>query len=102
MLEWPRQIPIADGHKEVQKAMMDAIREEHNAVAGVSRKRMLVLRVSSPTVPTLDFIDLPGLVQIPRPGEPQDMPEQTRELIDDVVAVDVATTVGGKLLATQG
>lgn len=45
---------------------------------GVSQTRMLVLRIESPAVPTLDIIDLPGLVSSRRAGEPADLPEQTR------------------------
>lgn len=66
-IEPPRQIPLEGGALDVRTRMDDAIRAEHAELAGVSASRMLVLRVYSPTVPTLDLIDLPGLVQVATP-----------------------------------
>ena len=45
---------------------------------------MLVLRVHSPTVPCLDLVDLPGLVSAKHKDEPDDLPEQTEQLLSDI------------------
>jgi hypothetical protein len=59
-LEAPRQIPLVGGFLDVREKMDDAIKAEHSSLQGVSQTRMLVLRVCSPTVPTIDLVDLPG------------------------------------------
>ena len=61
--------------------------QEHSSVVGVSQTRMLVLRVSSPTVPSLDLVDLPGLVSVRRQGEPDDMAAQTEQLLSNFIAI---------------
>jgi hypothetical protein len=77
----PFPIPVCGGDIDVRNAMEAAILREHKKLCGISRERMLVLHVQSPSVPTLDFVDLPGLCSMPHKGEPKDMPDQTRELI---------------------
>ena len=73
------------GDHDINEAMQQQIRIEHKGLVGVSLKRMLVLRVCSPSVPSLDLIDLPGLVNTRREGEPEDMAEQTKELISSFI-----------------
>ena len=81
----PAIITLEAGERDVRVAMDKAIRAEHSELTGISQTRMLVLRVTSPTVPSLDLVDLPGLVSARTDGEPPDMPEQTRELLDKFI-----------------
>eukprot|EP00966_Prymnesium_polylepis_P211607 4900310-Prymnesium_polylepis.2 len=57
------------------------LKKEHERVTGICSTRMLVLSLRSPSVPTIDLIDLPGLVQVPGPEDPADLPMQTEDLI---------------------
>ena len=43
---------------------------------------VITIEVTSPTVPNLTLIDLPGLVAAKSPNEPEDMMEQTRALVE--------------------
>ena len=51
----------------------------------MSQTNMLVLRLSAPNVPSLDLVDLPGLVSVAQDGEPDDMPEQTEKLLSSFI-----------------
>merc|ERR1711965_1037341 len=57
------------------------MRAESGVVSGISKTHMLVLCVSSPDVPNLDLVDLPGLVSARRLNEPDDLPEQSEQLL---------------------
>lgn len=78
----PRIITLAAGEVDVREAMESAIIREHRRLVGISQERMLILSVSSPDVPDLDLVDLPGLVSSHRPGEPPELPRQTEELLE--------------------
>ena len=88
-----RIVTLEAGSRDVSKAMEAVIREEHNDLVGVSQTRMLVLRVASPTVPSLDLVDLPGLVSTPQEGEPDDLPEQTEKLLSTFINAHKAHAV---------
>ena len=73
---------IEGGESDIRAAMDEAIRAENDGLLqGVSQTHMLVLSVASPKVPTLDLVDLPGLVKNGRPGEPDDIEQQTLSLL---------------------
>ena len=57
------------------------IKEEHGALKGVSATRIIILHISSPDMPFLDFIDMPGLVTAPSGPEPSDIASQTELLV---------------------
>ena len=80
-----RTIPLVNGEIDVREAMEELVRKEHSDGKGISKKRMLVLSLSSPDVPTLDLVDLPGLVSAGLPDEPADLPEQTEALIGSFI-----------------
>lgn len=70
---------------DVREEMEKTLRAERSQLVGVSQTRMLVLRVASPTVPSLDLVDLPGLVSVKRDGEPDDMAVQTEQLLSNFI-----------------
>ena len=61
----------------------------------------LVVRATGPEHPNLDLVDMPGLVQAPGCGEPDDLPCQTRALLAQVEARDTHTLCLVALKATQ-
>jgi interferon-induced GTP-binding protein Mx1 len=62
-----------------------AVREAQDAMAGdgkcVSEDGKIELEVSSPNVPDLTLIDLPGITRVPAPGQPPDIGDQIKRLI---------------------
>ena len=80
----PRTITLS-GKMDVRLAMEDAMRAECGVVTGISRTHMLILSVNSPDVPNLDLVDLPGLVSARRANEPDDLPEQSEELLRNFI-----------------
>ena len=62
-----------------------AVREAQDALAGegkgVSEDGKIELEVSSPNVPDLTLIDLPGITRVAAPGQPPDIGEQIKRLI---------------------
>ena len=75
----PIVIAVENGHVDVREQMRKVLQSEHGSLTGISHTRMLILKVFSNLVPTLDFIDLPGLVSAAatHDGEPEDMGPQT-------------------------
>ena len=59
----PRLVPMDDGHVDVRDAMADAIRGQ---ICDVAANRELRLSIHSATLPPMNLVDLPGLVQHPR------------------------------------
>ena len=77
-----RAIPLVRGLEGVQEAMEEAVKREQGSGRGICQDHVLELHLTSPTMPNLDLLDLPGIVTAPVDGEPDDLPEQTRALID--------------------
>ncbi len=73
-------VPTETANVDVREEMERLIRQANRSVRGVTADRTLVLEVQSPHVPTLDLIDLPGIVAAHAVGEPEEMPQQTYEL----------------------
>ena len=69
---------VADTH--VREAMDAEIQRANGSTNGVCHDRRIVLHVTRPDLPNLDFLDLPGIVGASRRGEPKDMGEQTAQL----------------------
>jgi GTP-binding protein EngB required for normal cell division len=77
--EEPYVIPTEYGAVDVRDKMQEIIQKEHgNAAGGVSMDRIIILTVKSPYVPSIDMVDLPGLVTAP-----ESMKKSTRKLVDD-------------------
>lgn len=75
-----------DDAAELVRRTMDAvIKREHSRVTGISQKTYLKLRLAGPDLPTLDLLDLPGLVNNRHKGEPATMRADTHALVDRVV-----------------
>ena len=79
----PYTIAAQSGAADVSEEMGRIIREEQGALKGVSASRIIILHISSPEVPFLDLIDMPGLVTAPSGDEPSDMARQTEELVKE-------------------
>ena len=84
----PYVIAAQSGAADVSEEMGRIIMEEQGALRGVSATRIIILHVSSPDVPLLDLIDMPGLVTAPSGTEPSDMANQTKALVKDHIKRD--------------
>ena len=82
-----RIISIANGQIDVREVMEELLKKEQGSVSGIISSRMLVLSVSSPDVPTLDLVDLPGIVTTRRKDEPEDLPQQTEKLVEKFIRI---------------
>ena len=61
--------------------MQEIIEREHGSAAeGVSTERIIILTIKSPYVPSIDMVDLPGLVMAP-----ESMKQGTRQVVEDHV-----------------
>ena len=76
-------VPMETANIDVRDAMDRLLRNTNSTVRGVTTEHTLILRVQSPTVPNLDLVDLPGVVLNAAAGEPDDMPQQTKQLVND-------------------
>ena len=60
-----QQIPMARGDVKVQEEMSALLKAEHGELANSGKKicktRAIVLEIESPNVPSIDFVDMPGL-----------------------------------------
>ena len=79
----PIIVPIESAVIDVREAMERLIRERNQGLVGVTTSHSLILHVRSPNIPTLDLVDLPGVVVCAADGEPEDMPQQTKRLVDE-------------------
>ncbi|XP_074851983.1 interferon-induced GTP-binding protein Mx1-like [Carettochelys insculpta] len=89
------------------------IRKAQNAIAGEGvgiSQELISLEISSPNVPDLTLIDLPGIARVAVGNQPQDIGEQIKKLIKKFIAkqetinlvvvpsnVDIATTEALKM-----
>jgi len=73
----------ADAVREAMQRVMERLNGGGN---GVCPDKMLIVDIESPSVPSLDLVDLPGLVTASAVGEPADMPTQTRAIAEKHIA----------------
>ena len=73
-------VPMESASVDVRSEMDRLITRQHRSVRGVTSERTIILYVQSPVMPNLDLIDLPGVMENPGAGEPEDMPQQTQAL----------------------
>ena len=57
-----RSIPFVRGLEGVQEAMQHAVEMEQGNGRGICQDHVLELYLTSPTMPNLDLLDLPGIV----------------------------------------
>ena len=74
-------IPMETANIDVRDVMDQLLKEQHRATVGVIADQKIVLHVQNPHVPTLDLVDLPGVVTAARADEPKNMPRQTQDLV---------------------
>ena len=72
---------VAAGSDDVSKEMQRILTQEQGALRGVSANRIIIIHIENPTVPFLDLVDMPGLVEVPSDNEPNNMHAQTTSLI---------------------
>jgi hypothetical protein len=77
----PYVIAAQSGAADVSEEMGRIIKEEQGALKGVSATRIIILHITSPDVPFLDLIDMPGLVTAPSGSEPSDIASQTEAVV---------------------
>jgi GTP-binding protein EngB required for normal cell division len=75
--EGPFEVPMQSGALDVRDKMREVLEREHGRVEGVSADRIIILHVHGPHVPSLDVVDMPGLI-----AAPAGLREQTRALIE--------------------
>ncbi|GAA6102988.1 interferon-induced GTP-binding protein Mx1-like, partial [Tachysurus ichikawai] len=68
---------------DVEKVIKEA-QENIAGPVGISDK-LISLEVISPDVPDLTLIDLPGIVRVPRKGQPEDICEQSKSLMQKFI-----------------
>ena len=61
-IKGPFVLPCATGHVAVREHMEQILREEQVGAREVSRKHTIILHIESCSVPSMDLVDLPGLV----------------------------------------
>uniref|UniRef100_A0A7S4GK33 Dynamin GTPase domain-containing protein n=1 Tax=Eutreptiella gymnastica TaxID=73025 RepID=A0A7S4GK33_9EUGL len=71
-----RTIPLTNGDIDIRDTMDAVIREQNGEVSGVSLDREIRVSLFSPSLPPMNLLDLPGIVE-----NPADVAEHTRELI---------------------
>ncbi|XP_030433267.1 interferon-induced GTP-binding protein Mx2-like [Gopherus evgoodei] len=113
--EWKGKISYLDIDEELHNpSVVDKeIRKAQNAIAGEGvgiSQEIISLEISSPNVPDLTLIDLPGIARVAVGNQPQDIGEQIKKLIKKFIAkqetinlvvvpsnVDIATTEALKM-----
>ena len=74
-------VPMESAHVDVRREMDRLVKLQNKAIRGITSKRTIVLHVQSPSMPNIDLIDLPGVIESPGAGEPDDMPAKTQDLV---------------------
>ena len=69
------------------------VQKWQDALRGVDDVHELVVRATGPELPSLDLVDMPGLVLAPGRGEPGDLPCQTRAVLRAQVEAQGAHTL---------
>ncbi|KAM9454734.1 interferon-induced GTP-binding protein Mx1-like [Clarias gariepinus] len=111
---WHGKISYKDIKEEIQHStdVDKIIRKAQNEIAGAVdiSHELISLEVTSPNVPDLTLIDLPGIAHEPVKGQPEDIGEQIKSLIRKFITkqatimlvvmpcnVDIATTEALKM-----
>jgi GTP-binding protein EngB required for normal cell division len=75
--EGPYMIPSQSGAIDVREKMQEIVARENAQLTGVSTQRIIILHVEGPHVPSIDLVDMPGLL-----AAPQELREKTRALVE--------------------
>jgi len=78
-----RVISMHTGSVDVREVMEGVLRRCNGSLTGVDSDRIIILHINSTRVPSLDLIDLPGMVAGSVEGEPSDMAETTRGIVEE-------------------
>ena len=75
--EGPYIIPSQSGAIDVREKMQEIVARENAQLQGVSTERIIILQVEGPRVPSIDLVDMPGLL-----AAPQELRDKTRALVE--------------------
>ena len=75
--EGPFEVPMQSGALDVRDKMREVLEREHGRVEGVSADRIIILHAHGPHVPSLDVVDMPGLI-----AAPAGLREKTRAVME--------------------
>ena len=64
-VEGPFMVPMHSGALDVQEKMNEVLQSERRLSPSASADRILILHIESPHVPSLDVVDMPGLIATP-------------------------------------
>lgn len=64
-VEGPFMVPMHSGALDVQEKMNEVLQSERRLPPSASADRILILHIESPHVPSLDVVDMPGLIATP-------------------------------------
>ncbi|XP_051803822.1 zinc finger and BTB domain-containing protein 49 isoform X2 [Acanthochromis polyacanthus] len=113
--KWFGKISYRDCVEEIKKPanVEEKIREAQDQMAGVGvgiSDELISLEIASPDVPDLTLIDLPGIARVAMKGQPEDIGDQIKSLIQKFIKkqetislvvvpcnVDIATTEALKM-----
>ncbi|XP_032076267.1 interferon-induced GTP-binding protein Mx1 [Thamnophis elegans] len=116
--EWKGKMVYLETEVELKdpSEVEDAVRRAQNAIAGEGLSisdKLISLEISSPNVPDLTLIDLPGITRVAVGNQPQDIGNQILKLIQSYITkqetinlvvvpsnVDIATTEALKMAQT--
>lgn len=71
---------------DIMSTMTAIIQEQCGHAVGICVDRMIVVHVSSPFVPSMDIVDLPGIVATSsRVSVAADVPVKTRQLVEEYI-----------------
>ena len=82
-----RIVQVRDGDETIRKVMKQVL-DHMDHTDGIDMEHMLVVNISRPSVPSMDLVDLPGLV-----STPPKMKEATSKLINRFVDMYKANSV---------
>ncbi|XP_034551422.1 interferon-induced GTP-binding protein Mx-like [Notolabrus celidotus] len=113
--QWHGEISYRDFKEKIEGPadVEEKIREAQNQIAGVGvgiSEHLISLEIASPDVPDLTLIDLPGITRVAVKGQPENIGEQIKRLIQKFINkqetislvvvpcnVDIATTEALKM-----
>ena len=82
-IELEYAISAETGYLDVREEMNKIVQRYNKAVCGVVRDTIIEIFICNPNVPSLDLVDLPGLVVNRTTLEPENMRDLTKGLVED-------------------
>ena len=80
-VEVHRTVDLENGQVDVRTEMEKIVQREHQGLTSISTTRTIEIHIQSPTVPSIDLVDLPGLRLSAGAEDDEDTPEKIRALV---------------------